>query len=236
MSSGFGDKKGLTFPLDKIFFMLACFYLGLVVSWLFYQSKIPVEPTSEKVSQPPVLSASQKQFIAYLQQSLRQIDRQAKTRDVQTATLPQATVAVPPPPPQRAASPQEKIIERIYVPVYPAATPKVGPSPQVRTSVTPPEPVRTAVVIPPPPPVNMPAPQSLPSPVSVPPLVTGDSTLVGVLELGAQSAALFQIQDTTKRVVIGESINGWTLVGVQQEKVILSRNGQQRSLAVGQRF
>ncbi|MDV3001679.1 MAG: hypothetical protein N5P05_003285 [Chroococcopsis gigantea SAG 12.99] len=140
MSSGFSDKKGLTFPIDKILFMIACFYLGLVVSWLFYGGKLESNAPAETVSQPPVLSPSQKQFIGYMRESLRQIDRKAKTPASKSANLPEATVAVPPPPPQATSGNQEKIIERIYVPIYPQNAPKVQPSP-VKTAVIPPPPL-----------------------------------------------------------------------------------------------
>jgi Tfp pilus assembly protein PilP len=63
-------------------------------------------------------------------------------------------------------------------------------------------------------------------------------TLVGVLELGDRSAALFDIAGNTQRVYVGESIgsSGWTLVSITNQEAIVRRNGDVRSIYVGQQF
>jgi hypothetical protein len=62
--------------------------------------------------------------------------------------------------------------------------------------------------------------------------------LVGVLELGDRSAALFEINGVAQRVYIGERIgsSGWSLVSVSNEEAVIRRNGEVRSIFIGQRF
>ena len=73
-------------------------------------------------------------------------------------------------------------------------------------------------------------------PVSNDPSVT--HTLTGLLELGDRSAALFEIDGITNRIKIGENIgsSGWTLVEVKNQEAIMRRNGEVRSIYVGQSF
>ncbi|NJL77989.1 MAG: hypothetical protein HC874_22665 [Richelia sp. SL_2_1] len=62
--------------------------------------------------------------------------------------------------------------------------------------------------------------------------------LEGLLELGEQSAALFQVNGITRRIQIGENIgaSGWTLVEVANGEAIIRRNGEVRSIFAGQKF
>jgi Tfp pilus assembly protein PilP len=61
---------------------------------------------------------------------------------------------------------------------------------------------------------------------------------VGLLELGNRSAALFEINGITQRINIGETIgtSGWTLVSVANQEAVVRRNGEVRSVYVGQKF
>jgi hypothetical protein len=76
---------------------------------------------------------------------------------------------------------------------------------------------------------------ALPSPPA-PPQV--NHTLVGVLELGSQSAALFDIDGITQRINIGEPIgtSGWMLVDIKNGEAVVRRNGEVRSVYNGQTF
>jgi len=78
-------------------------------------------------------------------------------------------------------------------------------------------------------PALQPPPQAEPAP---------QHTLMGVLELGDRSAALFSINGITQRIRVGESIgaSGWTLVTVANQEAIIRRNGEVRSIYVGQKF
>jgi hypothetical protein len=159
-----------------------------------------------------------------------------------------------------------RIVERIYIPFYqPAPTPpptsqptaqptannqiaaqppqnNTQPVAQKPVAQTTPQPITT----PPPPPIL----QETPSP---PPLTEnkldeqptqmanagGDRhTVLGLIELGDRSAALLEINGITRRIYVGESIgqSGWNLEAVGNDQVKISRNGQRRSLSVGQEF
>ena len=64
------------------------------------------------------------------------------------------------------------------------------------------------------------------------------NTLVGILELGERSAALFEIDGVARRIYVGESIggSGWTLVKVANQEAVIRRNGEISSVFVGQKF
>ncbi|HEY9887915.1 MAG TPA: hypothetical protein V6D02_05900, partial [Candidatus Obscuribacterales bacterium] len=74
------------------------------------------------------------------------------------------------------------------------------------------------------------------SPIAAAPVTT--QTLLGVLELGDRSAALFSLDGTPQRVYIGERIgnSGWSLVSVANEEAVVRRNGEVRTLYIGQQF
>jgi Tfp pilus assembly protein PilP len=62
--------------------------------------------------------------------------------------------------------------------------------------------------------------------------------LIGILELGDRSAALFEVNGVSRRVKVGENIgsSGWTLVEVKNREAVIRRNGEVRSIIVGQSF
>ncbi|MDJ0774640.1 MAG: hypothetical protein QNJ49_14660 [Mastigocoleus sp. MO_167.B18] len=62
--------------------------------------------------------------------------------------------------------------------------------------------------------------------------------LLGVMDLGEKSAALFKIQGITRRIHKGESIgsSGWTLVDVSNNEIVVRRNGEVRSIQTGQKI
>ncbi len=219
-----GYEENPRMPLDKVIFVIACIYLGWVVAWLISQKNAPI-------SQNSTTSQEDKKFIAYLQSSLAIIDRQGQTSspdlDPDPQNNPSPVATVPPPPPANLPvnnSPQ--IIERIYVPVYPQ-TPetaaKIAP-------VTPANPDISAPPLPAAPQVHRPTAAVIPTNNQV------KNTLVGVMDLGDRSSALFDNKGITTRISPGEFINGWTLVEVGSQQVILSRNGQTKVLEVGQSF
>lgn len=139
------------------------------------------------------------------------------------ASLSAATVAPTTPslPRQSVASPKPTVTAAT---VAGSAT-IASPSPSVSLSPSPSSP-------PPPSPSSA---TSLPSLPSAPPV---NHTLVGVLELGSQSAALFDIDGITQRINIGEPIgtSGWMLVDVKNGEAMIRRNGEVRSVYTGQTF
>ncbi|MBW4520398.1 MAG: hypothetical protein KME16_11935 [Scytolyngbya sp. HA4215-MV1] len=62
--------------------------------------------------------------------------------------------------------------------------------------------------------------------------------LVGALELGDRSAALFELNGVTQRYRLGESIgsSGWILAEIAQGQIVLRRNREVRSLALGEQI
>lgn len=62
--------------------------------------------------------------------------------------------------------------------------------------------------------------------------------LLGVMDLGEKSAALFKIDGITRRIHKGENIgsSGWTLVDVSDNEIIVRRNGEVRSIQTGQKI
>ena len=72
----------------------------------------------------------------------------------------------------------------------------------------------------------------------LPPSTIKDYTLLGVLELGKRSAALFKVDGVTKRIWVGEALDyqDWILDSVTNQKAKLTRQGETRSLSVGEKF
>ncbi len=241
-----GDRPILE-HLDKIIFGAACLYFILVMFWLTSYTQL-FSNSQEQKSQKPPLSPADAQFIAYLQQSLSVIDQKSEPR---TLVNPQNISSVPTPasPVQTPAPP--KIIERVYVPVYPAQQSPSAPTPQPTTTASPSPSSVTSIPSPPPLPIaetKVPVLSpggtisSLPSSVATSSAAapTGNSGhgLVGLLESGDRSSALVTYNGITRRFSLGESIgtSGWVLMGVQNQQAVIYRNGQTRYLEVGQAF
>jgi hypothetical protein len=219
-----GDEENPRMPLDKVIFVIACVYLGWVVAWLISQKNAPI-------SQNGTIYAEDQKFIAYLQSSLAIIDRQGQTSspdphpDPQNNPSPVATIP-PPPPANLPVNNSPQIIERIYVPVYPQ-------TPETAAKIAPVTPANPDISAPP-----LPAAPQVHRPTAAV-IATNNqvkNTLVGVMDLGDRSSALFDNKGITTRISPGEFINGWTLVEVGSQQVILSRNGQTKVLEVGQSF
>ena len=61
-------------------------------------------------------------------------------------------------------------------------------------------------------------------------------TLVGAMELGDRSAALFELNGVTQRYRLGESIgsSGWILAEISQGQIILRRGDEMRTVVLGE--
>ena len=143
-------------------------------------------------------------------------------------TLPANQLAARPTLP--APSPRPRLSLPIAPPpVRPSAS---APSTAAKPSIpAPPKAVTQPSTPPPPPAVET-------SPTAQSALPVANHTLVGLLELGDNSAALFEINGITQRIKIGESIgaSGWALVSVANQEAVVRRNGEVRSVFVGQKF
>jgi hypothetical protein len=234
------NSKNLSHHLDKIVFAIACFYLVAVLLWLFSQNKLRVPSLAEyphpTVPQNNHILSSDLQFIDYFQRSLAAIDRSAVYQGEPQPSLPsfplrQPTPSIPNPPPL-ATPPPAKVIEKVYIPVYPP-NPISTPLAPGKISVPAPAPLRASQKAFPPTtvPVLTPGDRLLPS-------LKGSQTLIGLLESGDRSAALFNINGIAQQIKIGEGISttGWTLIAVENQKALIHRNGDRRWVDVGQKF
>jgi len=85
---------------------------------------------------------------------------------------------------------------------------------------------------------SAPAPAARESAPAVSSASTSAHTLVGILELGDRSAALFEVDGVARRIYVGESIgaSGWTLAEIKNQEAVIRKGGDVRSVFVGQKF
>lgn len=176
------------------------------------------QPTTAVAPETTTTSAADVAFAKYLQTSLQLLSQQP-------TPTPAATSAQAPQP--QGDSP--RAVERIYVPIYQPPTPAAVTIPQLPTITVPKAPPATTAPAKTPPRPVAAAPSS-PAPPQ--------HTLVGILELGDRSVALVQTNGQTLRLSVGDSLgsDGWQLVQIQNQRVVLRRQGEVRSLTVGQSF
>jgi hypothetical protein len=203
--------------------------LGL---WVYQQqTQPPVATDSLPVPTDAPVANPDAEFLSYLQRSLDVIAQTAVdssgtaetgVSDVaialnngSAALPPMAGAPLPAQPGMPAAAGSLNVIERVYIP-YPSAQ-------SADTAPANPTVINGGV-------------SSSPATTAASPMIV--HTLVGVLELGDRSAALFEIDGTPQRVYIGERIggSGWSLVSVANEEATIRRNGEVRTLYIGQQF
>ena len=203
--------------------------LATVGVWLSQRQPLPITVLVPTPMPAPAPAASANaEFLEYLRRSLDIIAQNTGEAVAAPATgVPNVTSALNLPPignnvlPPTAGVPiphagSANVIERVYipyqvppqVPAAPSSVPYVAPSPSATTTS--------------------------PTAVAAAPV----HTLMGVFELGDRSAALFEINGVTQRVYIGEQIggSGWSLVSVANEEAVIRRNGEVRSIYIGQQF
>ncbi|MEG4802788.1 hypothetical protein QUB63_11990 [Microcoleus sp. ARI1-B5] len=112
-----------------------------------------------------------------------------------------------------------------------ASSPSESPQPKILARETEPAPAPAAEQSAP-----APAPQQSAAAVSSAPISA--HTLVGILELGDRSAALFEVDGVARRIYVGESIgaSGWTLAEIKNQEAVIRKGGDVRSVFVGQKF
>jgi hypothetical protein len=210
---------------DRIVLALSCCYAIFVGWWLFghQNGQLYAWLTHQKLISIPPADA---QFIQYMKRSLDNLNLKteiAKNKEERENT--------------------ERVV---YVPVYTPTTnntiPSIAPPIAPEAIATLPEPIA-----PPPPPetITAPPPPTTPTRLSPPTSIaatsvkpTIDRSLVGILELGSQSAALFEVNGMTRRVWLGEKIDdtGWVLESVGDREAKVSYQGESRSVGVGEKF
>lgn len=125
----------------------------------------------------------------------------------------------------------ERVFERVYVP-YQASAP-AAPATSTPAAQPPTLPLPSTA-----PSSANPAAAGLPATNPATVAAAPRYTLVGVLELGDRSAALFEIEGVSHRVYIGEQIlgSGWSLVSVANGEAVIRRNGEVQTIYAGQQF
>lgn len=242
---------------DRLLLVLAgAALLGTGAVWFLLQTRLQsgnFAPTGSAVPAQMAAnpgSGADPEFAKYMERSLDMIDRKAEVaRQTETIArnpdgeLPRVAVA---PPSSAPPSRTSRVLERVYVPVY--QPPSAFNVPTVPLQPTTPAPVSVAsqprTVQPSAPSAIAPsAPAAAPAPATTtailpPNIASTEYALVGVLELGDRSAALFEVNGTPRRIQVGEPIgnSGWTLVTIRNQEAIVRRNGEVRSIYVGQRF
>jgi hypothetical protein len=216
------EEKPKNRSFDKLLLGLAG--VALIAAgglWFYFRSRMAPPVAVAPPSAPQIQQQKDLEFLDYVSRSLDRLERDAK------AQRQAATIAAAVPSPSPSASPST-VLERVYIPIYqspPAASalPTLPAAPPVASV-----------------PQTAPAAAAPPAPPTAAPNIAASAThvLIGVLELGDRSAALFEISGTPQRIQIGESIggSGWTLVSIKNQEAIVRRNGEVRSIYVGQQF
>ncbi len=249
-------KRGIGYYTERLLFMGSCASLIGVALWMAVNDRLRVPqfliqptPVVETAAETETAAATEPIFADYVRRALDNIDRQRSPQPIPVNPAGQPSAATVPTTDQQPQNGNSQVIERIYIPVYP---------PEISANARPPLPNNAPVITPSPqvvqpPQVQTPPPQIAPAPpeqtipdlqavvptLPAPPAAAKELyTLVGVLESGDRSAALFNINGVTQRFRVGENIgaSNWKLLSVQNQQILMGQGGQTRSLYVGQNF
>ncbi|MEA5463551.1 hypothetical protein [Leptothoe sp. PORK10 BA2] len=185
----------------------------------------PVVPSAPAVSQETA-------FGEYLTRSLRVIGGERSAQN--ESQRPGVVATASPTPSGNQVTGKPGVIERVFVPLL-----QPGNGTTTPRTITPGNPSTTAASPALPSPNVARSGQSSQSSDSIPNIAaSGTYELVGVLELGDRSAALFEVDGSSQRVYIGETVggSGWSIVSISNEEVVVRRNGEVRSIYIGQKF
>ncbi|MBC6417678.1 MAG: hypothetical protein GDA44_02240 [Prochloron sp. SP5CPC1] len=242
---------------DQILFLVACTSLVAAIFLFLHQDKLKSQ--FDGTTADNQTEAANAQFIAYMLRSLKEIEGQELAREENATTVnPLSPVNSPTPEPIPVQTPQ--VITRttyIPIPVYPQ-TPTETVTPTETETETPTTtetviPTETITPTPSPTETETPSPTETETPTETitptpsleseptPPLSpepNHNHTLVGLLELGDRSVALFDINGNIERIHLGEEIgaSGWILDSVADREVKIRGYDTQRSIYVGQKF
>jgi hypothetical protein len=227
-----------TGSFDRLLLGVGC--ISVVISmalWLLYQESHRQRPLTQSTAAPTEQISP---FADYAQKTIDRLSQQPSAPGVPTQpptgiapTTPTVTIPAQPTTAPVFAPRVSTGLERIYVPNYQFPTSAAAPS--VLITPLPSTPKSTK-------PTALNRPNSLPT-IKAGEVASNSSSgvarrLAGVLNQGDRSVALFEVSGVTQRFEIGESIgsSGWTLVEVTQNQAMIRRNGEVRSIYVGQTF
>lgn len=159
--------------------------------------------------------------------------------------FPSPSAPGPPAPPHRLSPPVSPPVVRVPPPppIQPPPIPRSQPVPQQTPApVQSSQPAPAETVAPPaavvkdrPAAIAAPTAPPVPAPAATPSV---DRRLQGLMALGDRSVALLEIDGVPRQIKVGETIDasGWQLLAVAKDHAVLQRQGEQRSVYVGQSF
>ncbi|MGF1538129.1 MAG: hypothetical protein ACFB4J_16825 [Elainellaceae cyanobacterium] len=223
-----------------------CLGLALAFGIAVSGRQMSVSPLGEgNPGSAPAPSPEDEAFLAYLDQSLETIaQKPPQTADTEEGgekssilsanPFEGASGPVPPPPLAAPSAPPTAAPNLPLLPSIPVQTTPIRLAPQPPAAPAPPAPAPQPQ---PEPPASPPEPvAAAPEPEVIPNVSPSPHVLVGLLQLGDRSAAIFEFDDGARRVRVGEAIggSGWSLVSVSQDEAVIRRNGEVRSIYIGQ--
>ena len=233
--------------LGKIIFALSSSYLIFVVWWLtghnYYGKLFPFSTlrTLLNMSEQQI-SATDLQFIDYMKRSLDNIERQKATQLSDSATKAENSDVVYIPVynlnNQNSVSPTNTFSSTLplnsSINNSPLPIPVIPPPPQLPASTFSASPLMNSSSTE----AKSPSAANINKSSSATTSSLKDYTLIGIVELGKRSAALFKVNGLTKRIWVGEELNnkGWILDSVVNQKAKITRQGETRYLSVGEKF
>ncbi|MBW4633940.1 MAG: hypothetical protein KME30_19165 [Iphinoe sp. HA4291-MV1] len=190
--------------------------------------------------QVPIKAQVEADLVNYMLGALAVIDKQEARSHLQSVSAHQSALAYITPQSTdhlsaslaaknlSSASSNSTTVVKPYIPVYQAPQPMHYAPPTKQPTATAPTPAAPSL---------LPEEQKVVSTVTTP-HVAASYTLERLLELGNKSAALFKMNGVTRRVEVGDAIGSsdWTLMEVVNDKAIIRRNGEVRSIYTGQTF
>jgi len=245
--------------LDKLLVVAAIGYCGFL-GWSLFGAQNSIFPSALSWQNQPQISQADLDFLEYFEESLTVID--SKPNQKSSSSGSQATnkdkkdelVYLPvytPTPPVRTNSNNFPLQPNSLLPPPPPPNNFAALNPPVSNS-----------------PIKKPAPPSLASATTVPKTPVPDQlsvasskvpvlnnseqakvqkvtpppqaqpTLVGIIELKTNSAALFNVNGTTEKIWMGDTVGntGWKLVSIANQKAQIAYQGKNMTLGIGQSF
>ena len=209
---------------EKIFLTFSCSYLIGVSFWLISQDKLEIPLFSASIeSSEPSLTPDQAQFIVYMRRALQMIEQKPSNNSVASLSN-QPTVYIDKKNNLPLATPTpSQLREKLYIEVNPPEKFPLGSSSTSSNLVN--------SLLPSFGQVETKSSLSTPEPHF-------NYTLVGLLESGEESVALFDLNGMTKKIAIGDTIgeSGQILISIGNQQAIVNYQGQIKFISVGQQL